>query len=332
MSNRFLVVVLLGSAISSVCSAAARPGETYRIGVLSLTSAPEHEAPVFSLVEANELFLRTLGEFGYREGENLLIERRFADGKMDRLPELAKDLVQLGPDLILIESTPATFAAQEATNQIPLLFSLSANPVSNGFVTSLARPGGNMTGYFWNFTYATKWLQLLKELSPELRRVARLCPAEEIERCKGPWLEEEARQLDLEIEVMEAQGSEDFDRFFDAAESVGFDAVLVSPMASYYGVLERPLGEAAARSGMPVIFDTADFVRAGGLIAYYPAGVDFGERMAVMVDAILQGADPALIPVESPSRFELWLNLATAREQGLEVPPGIMIQATHIIE
>ena len=226
-----IVLFILVSFSASPVAEAQQP-KVYRIGVLSLVSTPAHEAPVFSGATHNQLFLRTLEQLGYTEDENLVIERRFAGGEMSQLPELAMELVRLQPDLILVESTPATFAAQKATSTIPVVFTLAASPVRNGFVASLSRPGGNLTGYYWSLGYAFKWAELLKELVPGLTRVARMCPTEEIKRCRNPGLDDAATKIGLEMEVMEVNGPENFDRFYAAAESAGVGAVLITPMAS----------------------------------------------------------------------------------------------------
>jgi putative tryptophan/tyrosine transport system substrate-binding protein len=331
---RIAVGCLLGLLLANPVVEAQEAGRTYRLGLLTIISEPADQAsPIYSDAPSTDAFLAALRASGYVEGENLTFERRFADGKVDRLPALAAELVQLSPDAILTESTPATAAAQKATDAIPIVFNIGADPVAEGFVASLARPGGNLTGFYFGI-YPQKSLQMLQEIVPGLQRVAFLCPTVEFERCSSPPPEEvenEISRTGVEIEIIEVTGSEAFDAGFEAARHAGAEAVLVVPMAWYYGY-QRELGEAAARTPLPVIFESRIFVEAGGLIGYNVEISHTAQRTAAIVARILEGGDPGEIPVEQPTLFELWLNLKTARTWGIKLPPSLLVQATGVVE
>lgn len=324
--------LILGLLLTPLDSEAQKSGKIYTIGFLALSSAsPNQASPLYAEDGLTETFFNALRQLGYSEGEHFVIERRFADNQLDRLPGLAAELVAGHPDLILTVSTPAACAAQQATAAIPIVFSLSSDPVNEGFVVSLARPGGNMTGYKWGVISTSKWLELLKELVPGLRRVARLCPGAEFERCSAWDWNAAFPEIDLEYEIFEVGRPEDFDQVFNAARRAGHGAVAISTFAWFYAH-EKRLGKAAAQSPLPVIFDSLVFVEHGGLIGLAENPVYPMERIAALVDKILQGANPAELPVEQSFQFELWLNLKTAQTHGIEIPPSIMIQATNLIQ
>jgi putative ABC transport system substrate-binding protein len=329
-----LVGCMLGLLVAKPVAEAQEAGRIYRLGVLSIIPQPADQAsPIYSDAPTTDAFLAALRASGYVEGKNLTFEPRFADGKVDRLPGLAAELVQLSPDGILTESTPATVAAQKATETIPIVFHVGADPVEEGFIASLARPGGNLTGFYWGANPA-KSLQMLQEIVPGLERVAFPCPTAELERCSSfpEWpLGEEASHTGVTIEMMEVTGPEAFDAFFEEARRAGAEAVLVAPMAWFHGH-QRELGEAAARTPLPVIFESRIFVEAGGLIGYTAEITHPGQRTAAIVARILEGRDPGEIPVEQPTLFDLWLNLKTAQRWGIEVPPSLLVRATEVIE
>jgi putative ABC transport system substrate-binding protein len=324
---------VLGVLLANPVAVAQEAGRTYRLGLLTIIPRPTDQAsPIYSDAPTTDAFLAALRASGYVEGKGLTFERRFADGKLDRLPVLAAELVQLNLDAILTESTPATAAAQKATSTIPIVFSVGADPVEEGFVASLARPGGNLTGFYWG-TYSLKSLQMLQEIVPGLERVAVACPTAELERCSAfpAPVRQEARRMGMALEMMEVTGPEAFDAFFESVRLAGAEAVLVASMAWFFGY-EQELGEAAARTPLPVIFESRIFVEAGGLIGYQPELSHAAQRTAAIVERILEGGDPGEIPVEQPTLFELWLNLKTAQKWGIKIPPSLLLRATEVIE
>jgi putative ABC transport system substrate-binding protein len=330
----FVVGCVLGLLLANSVAEAQEAGPTYRVGMLSILPVPADQAsPLYDDARITDAFLAELRASGYVEGENLAFERRFADGKPDRLSALAAELVQLNSDVILTISTPATAIAQKATDTIPIVFSVGGDPVEEGFVASLARPGGNLTGFYWG-SYPSKSLQMLREVVPGLERVAFACPTAELARCSAfpEWpLAEDATRMGVALEIVEVTGPDAFDVAFEEAERTGAGAILVPSMAWFYGH-QQELGEAAGRTPLPVIFDSTLFVEAGGLISYGAEVSQAGTRMAAIVERILEGGDPAEIPVEQPTLFDLWLNLATARRWGIEIPPSLLLRATEVIE
>ncbi|MCI0542036.1 MAG: ABC transporter substrate-binding protein [Verrucomicrobiales bacterium] len=331
---RFVLPLTLAALVWSPLVLAQEAGTTYRIGLLSLISEPDDQAsPVFGEAEITDAFLDELRKLGYEEGKNFVIERRYAAGEVGRLPDLAAELVELKPDLIFTESTPATRAAKEATSEIPIVFNIAANPVTEGFVASLGRPGGNLTGFNWWQPDELKSLQVLQEIVPDLKKVAVVCPTAELERC-GPYVEllaKEASDMGLVLQMQDVAGPEEFDAFFAAARGNSAGAVLITGQAWFYGFCEE-LGQAAARSPLPVIFACTQFAEAGGLISNDVELSQGGRRTAVIVSRILEGANPGEIPVERPTLYELVLNLKTARTWGIELPEALLLQATRVIE
>lgn len=306
----------------------------YRIGFLTLVSQPDDQAsPLFDGAKITDAFFAELRDRGYEEDKQFVIERRYADGEVDRLPALAAELVELKPDLIMTESTPATQAAQEATSEIPIVFNIAADPVGEGFVASMGRPGGNITGFNWWTPSPLKQLQTLQEIVPDLERVAVLCPTAEVDRCLPytQWLEDEASGMGLAFRVYDVAGPEDFDSFFAAAQQDGAGGVLILDMAWFYDFCEE-LGQAAARSPLPAVFACQSFVEAGGLVAQEAEETQGGIRTAAIVSRILEGTNPGEIPVERPTVYELLLNLKTARTWGIELPETLLLQATRIVE
>ena len=290
-------------------------GKVYRIGLLT------EGTRMTALLEA----LRVLG---YIDGHNLVLEQRHAE-RPEQLPAFAAELVTRQVDLIVTVGTPATRAAKQATTTVPIVFTLSADPVQSELVASLARPGVNLTGYT-SGVQTDKMLEILKEAVPGIVRVA--CP-----RRSDPtdpfWVQavDAARVLGLELQAIDVQGPDDFERFFAAAPSVGADAILVHDEARFSPHLAR-LGQLAAQSRLPAIGFRRQFAEGGGLLAYSRKQGENISRMAAQVDKILKGAQPADIPVERPIRFELVINLKTAQTLGLTIPPVLLFQADEVLK
>jgi putative tryptophan/tyrosine transport system substrate-binding protein len=321
-----VAVVLL---VAAVIAEAQQPKKVPRIGYLSPVD-PATDSP------RAEGIRRALRELGYIEGQNIAIEYRYAEGKRDRLPELAADLVRLKVDIIIVASGDATIqAAKNATKTIPIVMAgTGSDPVRAGHVESLARPGGNVTG-LTNLTreLGGKRLELLKEAVPKLSRVAVL-----YDPASPPSLHEvkellpaDARALKLTIQPWEIRSVDDFDEVFAALNKQRPDGLY--PLTA--GAVMRPnrkrIVDFALKSRLPSVSSSEEFVDAGGLMSYAADDADSYRRVAYFVDRILKGAKPADLPVEQPTKFEFIINLKTAKQIGLKIPPGVLARATKII-
>jgi len=283
-----------------------------------------------------EAFRQGLRDLGYVEGRNLVIEYRDAEGKFDRLPALAAELVALNVDVIVAPIGVAALAAKQATRTIPIVFTSVADPVTDGVVTSLARPGGNVTGLsIFNPELVGKCLQLLTQAVPGLSRVAALWAQgtydERMEKDMLKGAEVAARALGVRLQFVEARGPEDFDRAFSDMTSAGAGGLTTLPSLILFNERRR-LVDLAAKNRLPAVYYVRQFVDAGGFMAYGVNGADLTRRAATYVDKILKGAKPADLPVEQPTKFELIINLKTAKTLGLTVPPLLIAQADAVIE
>jgi putative ABC transport system substrate-binding protein len=320
----------LGATVALPLPARAQQTKTApRIGMLT-PGTPER----FASLDA--AFLQGLHELGYTEGQNFTVERRFGDWKLDRLPELAAELVRLNVDIIVASSTPTARAAKQATSTIPIVVVAMGDPVGDELVASLARPGGNVTGMaFLGPELAAKRLGLLKQIVPGLSRVAALWhPGAYGEHTIGDLLKETelaAQALKLELQLVQASGPGDFDSAFSAMTRARAGAVVVLPSPMLFGEHER-IVDLAARSRLPAMYQAREFVDAGGLASYGPNLADLFRRAATYVNKILKGAKPADLPVERPTKFEFVVNLKTAKTLGLDVPPQVQQLADEVIE
>jgi putative ABC transport system substrate-binding protein len=283
-----------------------------------------------------EAFLRGLRDLGYVEGRNLVIEYRNAEGKLERFPALAAELVALKVDVIVAPSTPAALAAKQATRTIPIVFASVVDPVTTGLVTSLARPGGNVTGLsFLSPELVGKCLELLKQAVPGVSRVAALWqPGGLPERTEKDFLKEAevaARALGVRLQFVEARGPADVDRAFSDMTRARAGALTVLPYSMFLNERRR-LVDLAAKNRLPAVYGGREFVDAGGLMAYGPDLADSWRRAATYVDKILKGAKPADLPIEQPTKFELVINLKTAKALGLTIPPSLLGRADEVIQ
>jgi len=281
-----------------------------------------------------DAFRQGLRELGYVEGQNIAIESRWAEGQYDRYPALAADLVRLKVDVIVAQSGAATQAAQQATRTIPIVMALVTDPVGIGLVPSLARPGGNVTGTsFMAPDLVGKQLELLKELVPKVSRVALL--RHPTNPGSAPYLREAeaaARILGVRLQTLEARNSQEIDSAFAAMTRERAGALLIFPDA-LFGTQRRQIAELAAKRRLPAIHGgTPEYAEAGGLIAYSPNILDLERRAATYVDKILKGAKPADLPIEQPTKFELVINLKTAKALGLTIPQSLLQRADEIIQ
>ena len=321
---RLTLVALLLLAVA--LAAGAQGPRKVRIGYLSGN-------PPSDTRDALAGFRTKLRELGYVEGDNLTIDLRYANGRYELLPDLAADLVRLKVDLIFSYGTPGSLAAKSTTSTIPIVFSGVADPLGVGLVSTVARPGANVTGVMSNNPELTaKRMSLLKEIVPGAARVAVLTNPDF--KPTANMLRETtlaARSLGMELQVVEARTRQEIAAAFEAmsAAKANAVAVLVDPMF----IAERQrIAELAMRSRIPAIYHLRQFVEVGGLISY---GVDYLEafqQAAVLVEKILKGAKPADLPVEQPWRFALVINLKTARALGLTIPPSLVLRADHVVE
>jgi putative ABC transport system substrate-binding protein len=333
MKRRKFITLLGGAAAAwPVTAHAQQATKVPRIGTLS-PGRSELPDPTLNMLNA---FLQGLHELGYREGQNVAIERQYADGSSERLRELATELVRRKPDIIVAFSTTAARPAKQATDTIPIVAVAMADPVADELVASLARPGGNVTGTtFLGPELVAKRLQLLREVVPGLSRVAALWhPQAYSERTMAGVLNEievAARTLGLQLQLVPAAGPDDLVSAFAAMASQHADALIVMPSPVLFGEYGR-IVSIAANSRLPAIGAAREFVDLGGLMSYGVNLPDLARQTAPYVDKVLKGAKPAELPVEQPTRFELALNLKTAKALGLQVPDKLLAIADEVIE
>ena len=317
--------VLLAAPLAPEAQQAAKVA---RIGFLATNLAANSHLP--------DAFRQGLRDLGYVEGRNVLIEYRDAEGKLDRLPALAAELVALKVDVIVAPNTPAALAAQQTTRTLPIVFIGVGEPVRSGLVTTLARPGGNVTGLsVISPELVGKWLELLKQAVPGVSRVAALRqPGAMDDRTEKDMLEGAdvaARKLGVRLQFVEARGPADFQRAFSDMARARAGALTVRPAPMFMSERRR-LVDLAAENRLPTVYPWREFVDAGGLMAYGPNLAGLYRRAATYVDKILKGAKPADLPIEQPSKFELVINLKTAKALGLAIPQSLLLRADEVIQ
>jgi len=319
--------VALGAALLALCvsAEAQQLGKIPRIGIL-ISASPSIASPRI------QAFQQGLRELGYVEGKNIFIEYRYAEGKVETVPELTEELVRLKVDIIVTDTSNATQAAKNATKAIPVVFTAANDPVGDGQVASLAKPGGNLTG-FSLLAPELNWkrLELLKEVAPKATRIAfltRLGTTTGEQRFKEA--EADAKGLGLQLQFLGAKGPDDLESAFDAAKRSGAQAVIVHP--STFAVTNRArIIDLSAKNRLPAIYPSTPYAEAGGLMSYGPDVVDNNRRAAVYVDKILKGTKPADLPVEQPMKFEFVINLKAAKQIGLTIPPNVLARADKVI-
>jgi putative ABC transport system substrate-binding protein len=307
-------------------AAEAQPAGKARIGYLS--SNPRSDTQ-----HAIDAFRARLRELGYLEGQNLLIEYRYGDGKYERLPQLAADLVRLKVDVIFAFGTPGSRAARNATTTIPIVFGVVSDPLAAGLVASLTRPGGNVTGVTPNNPdLSAKRVSLLKEVVPVAARMSALANPD-FSATSNMLAETRlgAQSLGVELQIVEVREPVELAKAFDAMTSAKAKGVIVlaDPM---FIAQRRKIVELALSHRLPAIYHLRHFVESGGLISYGAEYPEMFRQSAALVDKILRGAKPADLPVEQPWRYALAINLKTAKALGLTIPPSILIRADHVIE
>jgi putative ABC transport system substrate-binding protein len=280
-----------------------------------------------------ELFGREFRALGYVEGKNIVFEYRSADDKLDRLPALADELVRLKVDVLFASTTPAAVAAKNATKTIPIVFVGGFDPVALGLVDSLARPGGNITGFTSIASVLTgKRLELLKEAVPKLSRVAVLWDPQNPGSAQQ-WKESQlpARELGLQLHSIEASSADKFEGAFKKATKARSAALAIMASPFFYSN-QKQLADLATKNRLPAIYPRGNFVASGGLMSYGADEAEPWRRAASMVDKILKGTKPAEIPVEQPTKFELIINLKAAKQIGLTIPPNVLARADKVIK
>ena len=321
---RLAAIVILcfgGLAVPSLTS--AQPStKVHRIAVLGNENTPPWEA-----------FRQGLRELGYVDGANVRIEWRWSEGKTDRLPSLAAELVTLKPDVIVASGTQAVRAAKQATGTIPIVMPVSAYPEKIGLVDTLARPGGNVTGLSnVSLELNGKRLELLKEIAPGASRLAFVHnPDSPVEALGVREMQAAASAAGFEILPIDVKNPEDFAAAFTAITAKRAHVLYaVGNPVNFKG--RQLIAEFALKNRLPSIFEERLFVEAGGLLSYAPSFSDLFRRAATFVDRILKGAKPADLPVEQPTKFELFVNLRTGRMLGLTIPPSVLLRAAQVIE
>ena len=329
MERRTFLGTLAGGLLAAPrASEAQQAAKVARIGYLGENLAAGHHL--------RGAFLKGLRDLGYLEGRNVVIEYRFTEGKLERYPALAAELVALKVDVIVAPLTPAALAAKQATKSIPLVFAAVGDPVADGLVTSLARPGGNITGLsLFGPELVGKRLEQLKHAVPGVSRVAFLWQpgvlgeGSEKDMLKGS--EVAARTLGVQLQFVEARGPADLDGAFSEMTRARAGGLTVLPSAMFFGERSH-LVALAAKNRLPAVYGSREYVDAGGLMTYGPDLADLFRRAATYVDKILKGAKPADLPVEQPTKFEFVINLKTAKALGLSIPPSLLQRADEVIQ
>jgi putative ABC transport system substrate-binding protein len=323
-SSPWLLIVLV---IGWIHIADAQAGKVYRVGRLG--------GGLSSTTFGIDLLRRELRELGYIEGKNVIFEFRHAEEKRELVPALAEDLVRLNVDVIVAGGPNDALAAKKATKTMPIVFTdTPSDPVARGLVTSLARPGSNVTGFYsMADVLAGKRVELLKEAIPKLSRVAVLWFPGFTSR-EPQWVESQrtARQLGLQIHSMQINSSNGYENAFKDAVKAGSDALAVTRhRLTQTDTIQKQIIELAAKYRMPAIYHREDFPQNGGLMSYGADELESFKRVAAMIDKILKGTKPADLPVEQPTKFEFVINLKTAKQIGLIIPPNVLARANRVI-
>ena len=324
--RREFITLLGGTAAWPLAARAQQAGKVHRIGVLETISTTLNVANFYALREG-------LRQLGYAEGQNLVIEYRSADGRDDRFPGLARELLALKVDVIVTRGTPAAKAVKNATSTVPVVMMASGDPVGVGLVTSLARPGGNITGLSAIVgELSPKRLELIREIVPGLARIAVLANTSN-DAVRRDWarIETAARSLGVQSQLLDLRESDALGPTFDDASARRADALVVVIDAITQANQQR-IVDLAMKHRLPAIYSSREFVDAGGLISYGVSYPDLYRRAATYVDKILKGTKPADLPVEQPTKLELVINLKTAKALGLELPATVLARADEVIE
>jgi len=324
MHRRSLLAGLMSIVVTPVAVEAQPAGKVPRVGMLM----PVSPAAASYNIEA---FRRGLAERGYSEGQNIALESRFADGRVEPLADLAAELVRLNVDVIVTWGTPAAHAAKRATQTIPIVMAAVAEPVATGLVASLARPGGNITGVSFPSRNG-KNVQLLKEIVPQVSKVALLWnPDNQVHPVVLREMQRAAGIMAVQLQPLAVRDPREFDAAFAAMMRERADAVIVLNELMFLAHRTR-IVDLVAKSRLPATYDRREWAEAGGLMSYGPSFRDSFRRAAAYVDKILKGTKPSDLPVEQPTRFELVINLKTAKTLSLTIPPALLLRADQVIQ
>ena len=329
MRRREFIILLSGAAAAWPLAAEAQQPSAkalHQIGVLSPFSRADSE-------RWHQALRQGLRDLGWVEGENISFEYRYADGVSEHLPELVAEVIKHQVAVIVVAVTPDALAAAKATKTIPIVMAAAGDPIAAGLIQNLARPGGNVTGLSQMATdLAAKRLELLKETVPNLSRVAVLWnPRDDLSTITWREIQLPARRMNIELHSLEVTVVSEFDSAFTKATGAKDHAIYVLPGPIFVDN-ERRIAEFAAKYRLPSVFHLPEFVHAGGLMSYGPDRVDLFRHAAGFVDKILKGANPGDLPVEQPTKFELAINLKTAKALGLTIPPSVLARADEVIE
>jgi ABC-type uncharacterized transport system substrate-binding protein len=322
----FLFALTVVFLIAPTVSIAQQQAKLWHIGILETI-------PATSNVENLDALRQALGALGYVEGRNLIIEYRSSEGHDERFTALAAELVRMKVDLIVARGSPASLAAKDATRTIPVVMARTGDPIGSGLVSNLAHPGGNITGLSsQSVDTEAKRLELLRQLVPSLARVAALSNMG-TPNSPPQWkeIQNAARSLGIEAQLVDVRRPQDLGPAFDAASRQHADALVIGQD----GLLQsnrRLIADLAATHRLPAIYRSMEFIEAGGLIAYGPHYPDLYRRTAIYVDKIFKGAKPGDLPIEQPTRFELAINVKTAKALGLTIPQELLLRADRLIE
>jgi putative ABC transport system substrate-binding protein len=322
------MLALIALGVAPLAGQAQEPAKIPRIGFLTPV-VPQNDS-----WERLEDFRQGLRELGYVEGKNIRLEVRWGEGKLDRLPGLAAELVRLEVDVILAATSPSVLAAKQATQTIPIVMPVSSDPVGDGLVASFARPGGNITGLSMMAPeLGAKRLQMLRELLPKLSHPIAVLwnPAYTGMAARFRETQREAPTLGMDVQSLEVRDSRELETAFDTINREHADALIL--LADPLTVSQRlRIVEFAAEARLPAIYETSAFTDVGGLMSYGPNIPELYRHAATYVDKILKGAKPSDLPIEQPTKFELVANLKTAKALGITIPPSILLQADKVIE
>jgi len=324
--RRFLLTSLASVVAARGAVEGQEPGKLARVGIL----APRTRSGAAPFIDA---FVHGMRELGWVEGKTVAFEFRFAEGQLDRLADLAAELVHLKVDVILASATPPAVASRNATRTIPIVIAAGADPVALGLVASVTRPGGNITGlaYDVDLQIVTKALELLKEAVPKVRRVAILWNPNNPGHALAVKRIKAGAPRGLQLQFLQARGPDEFETAFAAMARERTEALLVI-QDSVFGLNRSRLQEFVSKSRLPAMFGSHEHAELGGLMSYSADLREIFRRAAIYVDKILKGAKPGDLPIEQPTKFELVINLKTAKALGLALPPSLLARADQIIE
>jgi putative tryptophan/tyrosine transport system substrate-binding protein len=327
--REFVGGLTLGLLASPLVAEAQEAGKVARIGVIGPGSSQTDQA--------GELLFRVFDErlqaLGYVGGRNVIFDRRWPEGRLERLQRLAQDLTAADVDIIVAWSTPAVAAAKHAATRIPIVMASSGDAVATGLVESLSHPGGNVTGVSWQLgELATKWLEMMIELRPRAKRILVLWDSTSAPDISArPRLQTAAALTKTQLDFAEARDADEYELALRAGAKHRATGVIVFPNVRAY-IHKTHIAAAALKNRLPTVHGFREFVHAGGLIAYTPSQNEMARQAARYVDRIIRGAKPADLPVEQPTKFELIVNLKTARTLGLTIPPPLLLRADEVIQ